>query len=215
MGEIAHGSMPFLGDCAVRHMGAVLQEFEDSLFPKLAAKSTQMPVVPEGARQSTLNINSIHGGMTDDYEGLPSPCVPDSCKMVIDRRFLMEEKIETVKDEVTQILEALKRDRPKFDYRMTEIMEVLPSFTDQSQPVPQAVAAGIREILGKEPEFVVSPGTYDQKHVNRIGHLHDCIAYGPGILDMAHKPDEFIDIQDMMQSAKVMARALHALLHPV
>ncbi|MEP5091304.1 MAG: acetylornithine deacetylase/succinyl-diaminopimelate desuccinylase family protein, partial [Paracoccaceae bacterium] len=25
-GEIAHGSMPFLGDCAVRHMGAVLQE---------------------------------------------------------------------------------------------------------------------------------------------------------------------------------------------
>ncbi len=27
-GEIAHGSMPFLGDCAVRHMGAVLAEFE-------------------------------------------------------------------------------------------------------------------------------------------------------------------------------------------
>ncbi len=27
-GEIAHGSMPFLGDCAVRHMGAVLDAFE-------------------------------------------------------------------------------------------------------------------------------------------------------------------------------------------
>jgi succinyl-diaminopimelate desuccinylase len=27
-GEIAHGSMPFLGDCAVRHMGAVLHAFE-------------------------------------------------------------------------------------------------------------------------------------------------------------------------------------------
>ena len=27
-GEIAHGSMPFLGDCAVRHMGAVLEAFE-------------------------------------------------------------------------------------------------------------------------------------------------------------------------------------------
>ena len=32
-GHIAHGSMPFLGDCAVRHMGAVLESFEDSLFP--------------------------------------------------------------------------------------------------------------------------------------------------------------------------------------
>ena len=34
-GEIAHGSMPFLGDCAVRHMGAVLSAFEDELFPAL------------------------------------------------------------------------------------------------------------------------------------------------------------------------------------
>jgi succinyl-diaminopimelate desuccinylase len=32
-GRIAHGSMPFLGDCAVRHMGAVLAEMEASLFP--------------------------------------------------------------------------------------------------------------------------------------------------------------------------------------
>jgi len=38
MGEIAHGSMPFLGDCAVRHMGAVLDAFEAELFPALDRK---------------------------------------------------------------------------------------------------------------------------------------------------------------------------------
>ena len=48
-GEIAHGSMPFLGDCAVRHMGAVLHEMEQTLFPALAQKRTDMPVVPEEA----------------------------------------------------------------------------------------------------------------------------------------------------------------------
>jgi succinyl-diaminopimelate desuccinylase len=37
-GRIAHGSMPFLGDSAVRHMGAVLQEMEESLFPLLSGK---------------------------------------------------------------------------------------------------------------------------------------------------------------------------------
>ena len=37
-GEIAHGSMPFLGDCAVRHMGAVLDKFESDLFPAMAAQ---------------------------------------------------------------------------------------------------------------------------------------------------------------------------------
>ncbi len=54
-------------------------------------------------------------------------------------------------------------------------------------------------VFGKEPEYVISPGTYDQKHIARIGLLHDCIAYGPGILDLAHRPDEYVGIEDMIE----------------
>ena len=212
-GEIAHGSMPFLGDCAVRHMGAVLEAFEQELFPALDKKQTRMPVVPEGARRSTMNINSIHGGQTDDFRpGLPSPNVPDSCRLTIDRRFLLEEDIAEVKSEVTTILDRLKRERPKFDYEIHDVMEVLPLMTERDSPVAEAVARGIREIFDKEPDYVISPGTYDQKHVTRIGHLRDCIAYGPGILDLAHRPDEWVGIADMVESAKVMAIGLNVLL---
>jgi len=211
-GEIAHGSMPFLGDCAVRHMGAVLRAFEDDLFPALDQKRTRMPVVPEGARRSTMNINAIHGGQTDDFSGLPSPNVPDSCRMVIDRRFLLEETLQEVKDEVIALLNRLKDNRKQFDYSIRDIMEVLPLMTEQDAPVAQAIAEGIREVFGREPEYVISPGTYDQKHIARIGHLHDCIAYGPGILDLAHRPDEWVGIADMVESAKVMAIGLDRLL---
>lgn len=211
-GEIAHGSMPFLGDCAVRHMGAVLDAFEKELFPALDKKQTRMPVVPEGAKRSTMNINSIHGGQTDDYSGLPSPNVPDSCRLTIDRRFLLEEDIAEVKREVTSILDRLQWERPKFHYNIRDIMEVQPLMTERDAPVVSAVAQGIREIFGKEPEYVISPGTYDQKHIARIGLLHDCIAYGPGILDLAHRPDEYVGIEDMIESAKVMALGLKVLL---
>ncbi|RUM99639.1 acetylornithine deacetylase/succinyl-diaminopimelate desuccinylase family protein [Pseudaminobacter arsenicus] len=212
-GEIAHGSMPFLGDCAVRHMGAVLEAFEQDLFPALDRKQTKMPVVPEGARRSTMNINSIHGGQTEDFKpGLPSPNVPDSCRLTIDRRFLLEEKLDEVKGEVTSILDRLKRERPKFDYSIRDVMEVQPTMTEKDAPVVTAVAQGIREIFDREPEYVISPGTYDQKHVARIGHIYDCIAYGPGILDLAHRPDEWVGIEDMVQSAKVMAIGLDILL---
>lgn len=211
-GEVAHGSMPFLGDCAVRHMGAVLNAFERDLFPALAQKRTSMPVVPDGAKRSTMNINAIRGGQYDDFTGLPSPNVPDSCSLTIDRRFLLEEDITDVKAEVTDILDRLKRDRPDFDYEISDIMEVLPLMTDRDAPVVQAVADGIRQVFNKDPEYVISPGTYDQKHIARIGHLHDCIAYGPGILDLAHRPDEWIGIDDMVESAKVMAVGLKALL---
>ena len=190
-----------------------MDAFEDELFPALDRKQTRMPVVPEGARRSTMNINSIHGGQTEDFRpGLPSPNVPDSCRLTIDRRFLLEEDIAEVKGEVNAILERLKRERPKFDYEIRDVMEVLPLMTERDAPVAEAIARGIREVFGKEPDYVISPGTYDQKHVTRIGHLHDCIAYGPGILDLAHRPDEWVGIADMVESAKVMAIGLDVLL---
>ncbi|WP_027231759.1 acetylornithine deacetylase/succinyl-diaminopimelate desuccinylase family protein [Phyllobacterium sp. UNC302MFCol5.2] len=211
-GEIAHGSMPFLGDCAIRHMSAVLDAFENELFPALDRKQTRMPVVPEGARRSTMNINAIHGGQTDDYSGLPSPNVPDSCRLTIDRRFLLEEDIAEVKREVTSILDRLQWERPKFHYEIRDIMEVQPIMTERDAPVVTAVAEGIRTVFGREPAYVISPGTYDQKHIARIGLLHDCIAYGPGILDLAHRPDEYVGIDDMLESANVMALGLKILL---
>ncbi|WP_339768807.1 acetylornithine deacetylase/succinyl-diaminopimelate desuccinylase family protein [uncultured Pseudosulfitobacter sp.] len=216
-GEIAHGSMPFLGDCAVRHMGAVLSEFETKLYPAMAARFTEMPVVPEGARQSTMNINSIHGGQkeqTDDFTGLPAHCVPDSCRIVIDRRYLVEETLDQVRDEVTALLEGLRETRPDFEYELTELNSVIPSMTEKTAPVVETVAKAIEDVMGKPPTYVASPGSYDQKHIDRIGKLKNCIAYGPGLLELAHKPDEYIGIDDMVDSAKVMGAALETLLLP-
>ena len=73
-GRIAHGSMPFLGDSAIRHMSAFLELLESRLFPALDKKQTSMPVVPEGARRSTLNLQAVHGGEAESsrtkYEDL-------------------------------------------------------------------------------------------------------------------------------------------------
>jgi succinyl-diaminopimelate desuccinylase len=211
-GRMAHGSMPFLGDCAVRHMHAVIDRFERDLYPKLAARHTDMPVVPSGARHSTLNINSIHGGQAET-PGYPAPLVPDSCRMVIDRRLLIEESIDGVKGEVRELLERLAEERAGFRYSIRDIFEVRPTMADRNGPVARSTAAAIRRVIGRSPEFVCSPGTYDQKHIDRVGKLRDCIAYGPGILDLAHQPDEYVVIEDMVNSAKVMALAARSLLH--
>jgi succinyl-diaminopimelate desuccinylase len=211
-GRMAHGSMPFLGDCAVRHMHAVVDRFERDLYPKLAARRTDMPVVPSGARHSTLNINSIHGGQAET-SGYPAPVVPDSCRMVIDRRLLIEENVDAAKGEVRELLEQLVKERAGFRYSIRDIFEVRPTMADRDGPVARSTAAAIRRVIGRDPEFICSPGTYDQKHIDRVGKLRDCIAYGPGILDLAHQPDEYVVIEDMVNSAKVMALAARSLLY--
>ena len=211
-GRMAHGSMPFLGDSAIRHMAAVLERFEKDLYPALAARHSDMPVVPDGARQSTLNINSLHGGQEEGHGGLPAPCVADSCRMIVDRRFLIEESLADVKAEITDILDDLAHTRPDFQFDIRDMFAVEPSISDRDGPVASTTAAAIKDVLGLEPEIVCSPGTYDQKHVDRIGKLKDCIAYGPGQLDLAHQPDEWVGIADMTSAAKVMATVASRLL---
>lgn len=209
-GRIAHGSMPFLGDSAIRHMGAVLAEIEERLYPVLAGRLTAMPVVPEGARAATLNINSVHGGQ-DEGDGLPAPCVADRCRIVIDRRWLIEESVEAVKAEMRAVVDRVA-ERRGFAFTMRDLFEVAPVMADRDAAVVRSTAAAVERVLGRHPEFVASPGTYDQKHIDRIGKLKDCIAYGPGLLHLAHQPDEWVGIGDMEDSAKVMALVLKDLL---
>ena len=216
-GRIAHGSMPFLGDSAINHMGAFIHLLETELQPRLRERRTAEPVEPPGARVSTLNINSIHGGQLEqryssDARGwptgdLPAPVVAHSCRAVLDRRFIAEENLEAVKQEILDMLEELKRTRPGFDYGVREIMSFVPTATPKDAPVVDATARAIARVLGREPSYIASPGTYDQKHIVRTGQLRDCIAYGPGILDLAHQPDEYVGIQELVDSAKIMALA--------
>ena len=174
-----------------------------------------MPVVPEGARHSTMNINSIHGGQIEpdpDTDALPSHCVPDSCRIIIDRRYIIEETAESVKEEVENLLNKVKGERDSFEYKIKELNRVIPSMTNRDAPIVRSVSKSIKNVLDKEPNYVASPGSYDQKHIDRIGTLKNCIAYGPGILELAHQPDEYIEIEDMIDSTKIMGNTLIDLL---
>ncbi len=215
-GRIAHGSMPFLGASAIRAMADFLARVENDLLPALNQRRTRMPVIPEEARQSTLNVNSLHGGAAEEPPGsdrLPAALVADSCRVVLDRRYLMEESRAEVVGEIEELLDKTRAAHPGIDYAVREMWSVDPTMTDPDAPVVRAVSAEIERVLGAPAQHVASPGTYDQKHVTRLGQLKDCIAYGPGILELAHQPDEYIVIDDMVQSAKVMAAATWRLLH--
>ena len=106
----------------------------------------------------------------------------------------------------------LENKRENFSYKITDLHEVIPTMTDKNSRLVSELTSSIKEILGVNPDYVISPGTYDQKHIERIGKLKNCVAYGPGILDLAHQPDEYISVNDMLDSAKVMALSLEKML---
>ena len=205
-GRIGHGSMPFLGVSAIEHMGVILDKVRRELLPALASRTTAVPVVPDGARHATLNINGIMGGQPVD--GIQTPCVADLCRAVFDRRFLLEEGFDATKAEIQALLERAAAETPQLAYELRDLMVVQPVRTPEGSPLVASLERGIRHVLGREARQIASPGTYDHKHVDRIAGIPNCVAYGPGILDLAHQPDEWCGIDDLVNSTKVLAMSI-------
>jgi succinyl-diaminopimelate desuccinylase len=205
-GQIGHGSMPFLGVNAIEHMGILLDRIRRELLPALASRTTDVPVVPDAARHATLNINGIAGGQPVD--GIQTPCVADVCSAVFDRRFLLEEGFEATKAEVQALLERAAADTPRLRCELRDLMVVHPVRTPPGSSVITAVEAGVQRVLGRKATQIASPGTYDHKHVDRIAGVPNCVAYGPGILDLAHQPDEYCAIDDLVNATKVLALSI-------
>jgi succinyl-diaminopimelate desuccinylase len=205
-GHIAHGSMPFLGVSAIDGMTELLHAVEHELRPALAGRRTNVPVVPDGARLATINVNSVFGGQPVD--GIQTPCVADVCRAVFDRRFLLEEGLEAVQREIEELVGGVRRRAPRVEFTLRDLMIVHPTRTPDDSPVIAAVESSIARVLGRPATRVASPGTYDHKHITRIAGVPHCVAYGPGELEQAHQPDEYCRVDDLINSTKVLALSL-------
>jgi succinyl-diaminopimelate desuccinylase len=205
-GRIAHGSMPYLGVNAVEGMSHFLDLVRDELGPALRDRVTTMPVVPEGSRSATININGIDGGQPID--DVPSPCVADRCRAVFDRRFLPEEGLEQTRAEIAALVAKAQSRMPEVTFTIEDRLVFEPTRTEVDAPVVRAVVESITLVTGRAASIVASPGTYDHKHVARIGGVQQCVAYGPGELALAHQPDEYCDVADIASATKVLALAV-------
>jgi succinyl-diaminopimelate desuccinylase len=206
-GRTAHGSMPFLGSSAIEHMADAIALLRGPMATTLAQRRTALPVVPDGARQPTININGISGGQA--LTAVQSPCVADRCTMVVDRRFLSEENLDDVRAEMTSLFAGLG-----VPFDMVDRMVVHPTATRPDAEIVTSLQAAVRQVLTREATLVASPGTYDQKHFSRLAGIHEAVAYGPGRLDLAHQPNEHVALVDLQNAASVMAISAAQLLGP-
>jgi succinyl-diaminopimelate desuccinylase len=209
-GRIAHGSQPFLGASAIDRMARLIERIERELKPELGKRRTRMPVEPDGARSATINVNSICGGQPVDAP--QTPCVADLCRAIFDRRFLIEEKLEDVRSEVIELIERLRSEDGDLSYELKDLMIVHPVMTAPEVELVQTMSEAIVASIGRRPPLIASPGTYDQKHFARLAGIEQCVAYGPGILNLAHQPDEYCEIEHLVLSCKAMAVAAMRLL---
>jgi succinyl-diaminopimelate desuccinylase len=126
---------------------------------------------------------------------------------------LFEEGFEAARAEIQALIDAAAAEIPSLRYELRDLMVVHPVQTPPGSPAVASLDRAVQAILGRPAVQIASPGTYDHKHVDRIGGIRDCVAYGPGILDLAHQPDEWCAVDDLVNATKVLALAILDLTH--
>jgi succinyl-diaminopimelate desuccinylase len=134
------------------------------------------------------------------------------CRAVFDRRFLLEESFDSVKSEIESLLARATRDTPALQVAMRDLMVVPPVRTPDGSVLVSSLERHIQQVIGRPAVQVASPGTYDHKHVDRIAGIRQCVAYGPGVLDVAHQPDEWCAVEDLINATRVLALTIIDLL---
>ncbi len=152
---------------------------------------------------------SLGSGVGEDgVEPPQSPCVADRCSAVFDRRFLVEERFDSAKGDVEALVKKVSAASPRGRFELEDLTVAHPAETPEDSPLIAAIQKTIATVAGREAELIASPGTYEQKHVARIGRLEHAVAYGPGILELAHQVDEYCAIEDLVKATQVLALTL-------
>ena len=128
--------------------------------------------------------------------------------MIVDRRFLIEEDFELVKKEISELIERVASRTPEGGYDLEDLIIFQPVMTPEDSPLTTALQTAIKKVTGENAELVASPGTYDHKHVSRVAGVDHCVAYGPGILKMTHQPDEYCEVEAVVDATKVLSLVL-------
>jgi succinyl-diaminopimelate desuccinylase len=166
------------------------------------SRATGYPLEPEEARRSILMI----GGEVSGEQNFN--VVPASFSFTVDRRLNPEENFD---EEKKRLLEAIDAARSQgVELELECIQEARPAGVASDHPAARAIADSIEEVRGRRPRLELCPGILEIRFYAERGI--PAFAYGPGLLSVAHGPNEFVKRRDLEECAVTYALAALRLL---
>ena len=189
VGRPAHSGYPHLGINAIEPAGRIitgLSALRTLLDQETCRTSRYFPDVPFAA----LNVAQISGGQAINI-------VPECCRIDIGVRALPGMDFPTL---VERIREAVDSASAGSEVTFELINDSPPFEVSESAPIYKAVCD-----LVNQRETVGVNYASDAGHIAAMGI--DCVLFGPGSIDVAHRPNEFIPV-DEFEQAKGLLRSL-------
>ena len=200
-GKSAHVGLQHKGINAFERMLKVAAAVQ-GLKAEVEQRRTGYRIVPEEAAYSILMLGGkVEGGTNFNV-------VPNACSFTLDRRFNPEETLDAEKERLFALFEEIRRRGIALDVDV--LQEGAASGVPNDHPVARTLTQTIADVTGARPAFTMCPGLLETRWYARKGV--PAFAYGPGPLELAHGPEESIEVESIFRHTIIYAMTAARLL---
>ena len=203
LGKSAHVGLQHQGENSFEKMVQVVQGLQE-LKRQVEQKTTGYNIGADQARHSILMLGGQSGG------GANFNVVPEECWFTIDRRINPEEDMEEEKSKIVAALESCKREGIRLEWEVFQ--EGRSSACSEEEPLGKVLAQSVQAVTGEVPRFELCPGLLETRFYAAKGV--PAYAYGPGMLSVAHGPNEYVDLRKIIDCAAIYALTAAEMMHP-
>jgi succinyl-diaminopimelate desuccinylase len=193
-GKPAHVGLQHHGENAFERMHAVVERLQQ-LKREVEPRTTRFNIGSEQARNSILMLGGESAGGTNFN------VVPAECWFTIDRRINPEEDLAAEKTKLLDVLERCKQDGIPLEWPI--VQEGASAVCDEDGPLGKALFRSVHAVTGEAPRFEMCPGLLEIRFYAAQGM--PAFAYGPGLLSVAHGPNEYVDLRRIVETAAIYA----------
>ncbi|HEX6510237.1 MAG TPA: M20 family metallopeptidase [Chloroflexota bacterium] len=195
LGRTGHGSMPWLGVNAISYMARLIPRLEEYPFPFEESELLGKP---------TLSVNMIQGGNKSNV-------VPDVCEITLDMRTVPSQGHRDIIERLRSVAEDAAREfHPDLRVEIDVIEDVGPLETERTEPLVEAMLASV-EAVRSAPRVEGVPYATDAAYLGP-GFSIPMVICGPGTLGVMHQPDEYTEVEQLVQAAEIYVDLTQRLL---
>ncbi len=194
-GKTAHGAFPEHGVNAISAMHLFLRELFNYQFQYEPSELLGEP---------TINISTIHGGVKTNV-------VPDKCAVTIDMRTVPSMSHQEIMRDLEEIIAKLKKENSSF----AATIQVLNNRPSVETPPDHPFIKLAEQVIGEEFKRIEKPkgvNFYTDAAVFLPATQLPAIFYGPGDADMAHQPDEYVQVDSLLEATQFYAAIIEQYL---
>jgi putative selenium metabolism hydrolase len=194
-GISAHGAHPERGDNALYRMAPIISGIEqlnqELRTDEFLGKGT---IIVSHIECTTASLNAV----------------PDSARIVLDRRLTAGESVESAMDELRNLphigeaeIKLLEYDATSWRGERAHQEKYYPTWVlPEEHPLVQGSAEAVATVLGSPPE--ISRWSFSTNGVATMGRLGiPSVGFAPGREELAHTTEERVRVEDLVKAAAV------------